>query len=145
MGRPRVAPVVRFMAKVDRQPTGCWLWTAVTDKDGYGLFTPSHHVQVRAHRWSYEHLVGPIPDGMQVDHLCRVHGCVNPAHLEPVTHRENQVRGSTFTATNLAKTHCPAGHPYDAGNTIIVRGSARLCRTCHRRFARESMAKKRAA
>ena len=83
----------RFEAKWTPEPnTGCWLWTGATDRKGYGQFR-SKGAHVKAHRWSYERLVGPIPEGLQIDHLCRVPGCVNPEHLEPVTHRENQVRG----------------------------------------------------
>lgn len=81
--------VERFWEKVDRQEVGCWLWTAYRNRDGYGRFRPYRRDQVMAHRYAYELMVGPIPDGLQLDHLCRNPGCVNPSHLEAVTEREN--------------------------------------------------------
>jgi len=84
-----------------------------------------------AHRFGYELLVGPIPTGLTLDHLCRVRTCVNPAHLEPVSIGENVLRGDTRPAANLKKTHCPRGHAYDAANTYIARGGERHCRTCN--------------
>lgn len=119
----------RFWSKVDF--TGdCWIWTAAVDKDGYGRFrTPTTHI--RAHRWAWERVNGPIPEGLMIDHLCRNPGCVNPAHLEPVTNRENQLRGVGFPAKNVARTHCPKGHPYNTENTRHHKGR-RICRTCER-------------
>ena len=84
-----------------------------------------------AHRMIYELLVGPIPDGLEIDHLCRNRGCVNPGHMEPVTHRENLMRGDTVAAANPAKTHCIRGHPYDDENTYRY-GSHRYCRACNK-------------
>lgn len=118
----------RFWAKVDKEgPGGCWLWAAYVNPDGYGEFWPTTDRHVGAHRYSYELNVGPIPEGLHIDHLCRVRNCVNPAHLEPVTCRENLLRGDTFQAANAAKTHCPQGHPYDS----TCRGR-RICTTCGR-------------
>ncbi len=77
------------------------------------------------HRYVYELLVGPIPDGFDIDHLCRVRNCVNPEHLEAVTHRENMLRGDTLAAANAAKTHCPKGHALDGRDT-----HGRYCTTC---------------
>lgn len=85
----------RFWMKVDRTDT-CWLWTASKTRNGYGMFGVSIDGKVTtspAHRWAYEMLVGPIPTGLQIDHLCRVRHCVNPAHLEPVTGTQNIRRG----------------------------------------------------
>ena len=81
----------RFWSKVDKNgPGGCWLWTASLNNRGYGRFGPTGQRKlVRAHRWAYEAVVGPIPDGLVIDHLCGVKRCVNPAHLEPVTNFEN--------------------------------------------------------
>lgn len=133
----------RFWEKVD-QGDDCWVWLAAKDQDGYGRFTIRHHVQTTSHRFAYELFVGPTPDGLVIDHLCRNRACCNPTHLEPVTSAENVLRGDTLPARNLAKTHCPKGHPYDAENTISVRsGKARLCRECHREHSRRSMAKQR--
>ena len=85
--------IQRFLMKVEKTPT-CWLWTAAKQQGGYGMFGAKNTKKVvAAHRWSYEHFVGPIPKGMQIDHLCRVRHCVNPAHLEPVTPKENLRRG----------------------------------------------------
>ena len=81
----------RFMERVD-QTDSCWLWTASADRYGYGRFFVGNGQYVQAHRHSYERFVGPIPPGLQIDHLCRVKHCVNPQHLEPVTHGVNQQR-----------------------------------------------------
>lgn len=84
---------------------------------------------VRAHRLVYELLVGPIPDGLQLDHLCRNRGCVRPDHLEPVTRRTNILRGTGPSAIHARKTQCPHGHPYD--RTVTRRGTTeRRCSTC---------------
>lgn len=115
----------RFWSKVEKTET-CWLWTASLC-DGYGQFSVSAGLPRRAHRVAYELLVGPIPEGLTLDHLCRVRNCVRPDHLEPVTQAENTRRAS------LGKTHCRQGHPYDEANTYIrpSRGE-RECRICRR-------------
>jgi hypothetical protein len=112
--------------------SGCWRWQlARMPREGYGLGTRRGR-RVLAHRISYETFVGPIPEGMQLDHLCRVRHCVNPEHLEPVTPRENIMRSPiTQAALNAAKRECPQGHPYDEVNTYRYRG-ARICRACSR-------------
>ena len=113
----------------------CWLWQAVT-VNGYGFLGRGRRGagNIYAHRFSYELLVNPIPEGLEIDHLCRVRKCVNPDHLEAVSRRTNLLRGLTQPAKHLAKTHCPAGHPYDLFNTYWYRGSRR-CKTCHRQQA----------
>lgn len=91
---------------------------------------------VLVHRWSYTHLVGEIPEGRQLDHLCRVRNCVNPAHLEPVPAKINTHRGMSPAALNLRKTHCLNGHPFDEENTRWYRGT-RNCRACQRERLRK--------
>jgi hypothetical protein len=115
------------------QVTGCWVWTGAVNggaRSGYGYFRKR-----RAHRVAYEAWVGPIPEGLVLDHLCRVRRCVNPSHLEPVTVRENLLRGDTLQAHNAAKTHCIRGHKLSGKNLRLQKKRsrlARICRTCHR-------------
>ncbi len=95
---------------------------------------------MRAHRFAYELLVGPIPDGLVIDHLCRVRHCVNPAHMEPVTRWENTLRGGSFSAVAARQTHCVNGHPFDEENTHVDRRGFRRCRACNReRLRRRAM------
>jgi hypothetical protein len=135
----------RFWAKVDKTES-CWLWTAFTNRDGYGLFSDGRRTN-QAHRYSYELLVGPIPQGLTVDHVksrgCVSRNCVNPAHLEPVTNRENLMRGIGLAALNVIKQECPQGHPYDERNTYVHRGQ-RLCRECRRTQSRLAQRRRRA-
>lgn len=109
-----------------------WLWTAPLvyggAKGGYGALSVRNR-HVLAHRFSYELLVGPIPDGFVVDHCCKNTGCVRPTHLEAVTIGENVLRGSGFAAVNARKTHCLRGHEYTSENTLSTR-TGRECRTC---------------
>ena len=124
----------RFWDKVEPCPmSGCWHWTAAGTGNGYGQIFFDGKVRM-AHRVSYEVLVSPIPDGLQIDHLCRNRGCCNPTHLEPVTPRENTMRSDSprlARERQLSKTHCPRGHEYDEENTRIYRGK-RNCRACDR-------------
>lgn len=121
----------RFEDKYVVCPTGCWVWMGCKLPRGYGRFWKDGGMRL-AHRVAYELFTGPIPDGLQLDHLCRVPGCVNPAHLEAVTHAENVRRGDR-TRYNADKTHCPQGHPYDEENTFIYSDGRRECRICNRR------------
>lgn len=124
----------RFWSCVDKNASnGCWLWTGTLDSSGYGRFAGNKQKH-SAHRFSYEIAIGPIPKALTLDHLCRVRACVNPTHLEPVTNRENVLRGIGLSAANARKTHCPKGHPYSGENLLVCvtpRGTqARKCRTC---------------
>lgn len=130
---------VRFWSKVDRSdPDGCWPWIAKTRSMGYGYFHWQGQ-QRPAHRVSWQLLRGEIPANADLDHLCRNRVCVNPAHLEPVTHHVNVLRGEGFSGKNARKTHCPQGHEYSPENTIVrTKGdgkstwTSRECRICTR-------------
>lgn len=119
----------RFWKKVEKS-NGCWEWTASKDPHGYGTVRNDKKT-LGAHRVSYELIVGKIPDGLDLDHLCRNPGCVNPAHLEPVTHRENVRRGNAGLHCAI-KTHCPHRHEYTPENTAIYDDGLRRCRECRR-------------
>lgn len=131
----------RFTVKFRVDPaTNCWNWIAATDGHGYGKFyaNPGH---AKAHRWSYEHHRGPIPSGLQIDHLCRNRACVNPDHLDPVTPRVNTMRGFAVSALRARQTHCIHGHEFTPRNTILDKRGHRTCRSCR---DQRSLAKYRA-
>jgi hypothetical protein len=128
-----IAFLERFWSKVDQRGE-CWEWTASRSDGGYGTFFCRHLPggtarPAHAHRIAYELSVGPVPNALTLDHLCRNRGCVNPAHLEPVTRGENVLRGIGIFAENKRKTHCPLGHEYTPENTAPS-GNGRRCRTC---------------
>jgi hypothetical protein len=119
----------------------CWIWVGGHNSDGYGAFSlGGRGKNGPAHRFAYELLIGPVAVGLELDHLCRVPDCVNPAHLEPVTHAENTRRGRAGVH-QAAKTHCPHGHPYDEANTYRARNGQRVCRACQRERDRWRRAK----
>lgn len=126
----------RFTSKfVVDQSTDCWEWTSKRSNRGYGLFSVEGKYR-SIHRYAYEQLVGPIPAGLQIDHLCRNKACCNPAHLEPVTALENMRRGGA--GRYLAeKTHCPRGHPYAGENLAYNKNGGRWCRECNRTKAKD--------
>jgi hypothetical protein len=135
MARRRGDEEERFFAKVDA--TGdCWEWLANRDKDGYGKLKVAN-VTYRAHRYVWELMVGPIPDGLVIDHLCRNRGCVNPDHMEPVTVAENLHRGFSIQAQNARRERCPRGHEYrhTQGN------GWRHCHECNNQKRRERRAR----
>lgn len=115
----------RVRSRISLDLTGCWLWTGYRDKLGYGRLTIDGKTAA-AHRIVYEHHKGPIPSGLEIDHLCRVTSCVNPDHLEAVTHLENMRRG-----LNAKKAFCPQGHPYSGRNVMFELNGWRKCRECH--------------
>jgi hypothetical protein len=116
--------------------SGCWFWTKHLDSKGYARWRFERFKRtVSVHREFYQHFRGEIPAGKELDHLCRLPCCVNPWHMEAVSHRENVQRGklgATSRARALAVSHCPKGHPYNAANTYTDPGGGRRCRECHR-------------
>ena len=135
-----------FLDKICPDPnSGCWLWLASLDTHGYGHIGIAGRIR-QAHRISFLHFMGPIPQGRELDHLCRVRSCVNPRHLEPVTKSTNQKRGiagATLQASRLAKTHCRNGHEY-SGMNLILKNGYRQCRECHNINNRKHYANKMA-
>lgn len=132
----------RFLDKVLIDvDTGCWVWQGARGgfMKTYGQVTLRKKA-CRPHRVSYENWVGPIPEGLTIDHLCRNRLCVNPAHLEAVTLRENLMRSENVSSLNARKTHCDNGHAFDPANTYIAKNGARHCRMC----TRDRMRKRRA-
>lgn len=134
------------MGQFEAEPnSGCWLWTGKIKASGYGMFAikvDGSWTYRPAHRFVYENHVGPIPEGLDIDHLCRNRACVNPQHLEPVTRSENLRRGIGFIARCAKATHCPQGHPY-SGDNLLTRVKTtgvvgRECRTCVRAHKRLS-------
>ena len=145
----------RFWLKVDKDAPipehrpelgPCWNWTGCIGGEGYGHITATTGKTITAHRFAYQSLRGQITHGMEPDHLCRNRKCVNPAHMEIVTHRENCLRGAGVGAKNLIKTHCPEGHPLSGDNLRIVKrakGTYRACLICSRRYSRNWVRKHR--
>lgn len=125
---------------------GCWNWTAYKTPKGYGM-VQFRGMTWRAHRAVYTLFRGEIPNGLTLDHLCRNPGCVNPAHLEPVTMRENVLRGIGLAAANARQTNCKAGHPLDGANVYLRRRPdgrrRRDCLSCRRRWNQEYRHRKR--
>ncbi len=114
----------------------CWIWNGCISKStGYPKYKFGNGT--RAHRMAYKLAIGEIPDGLQLDHLCRVRHCVNPSHLEPVTGKINTLRGISVPAKNAAKTHCKNGHPFSGDNLRIPASGGRACLTCDRLRKRE--------
>jgi len=132
----------RFLEKISPEPnSGCWLWMGATNNNGYGV-TGVNGKNKLAHRVAYQLLHGVDSVGMDLDHLCRVRCCVNPHHLEPVSHRENILRGdgpalakrniALIHADRRARTHCAHGHEYTDANTLIRRRGDQIWRACRR-------------
>lgn len=124
----RVTVSERFWAKVEKT-SGCWIWTG-TRVRGYGQFSRSRRDRVYAHRFAYEEIVGPIPEGLTLDHLCRNKACVNPDHLEVVSQRENSLRGEARNYVTIRTGVCPRGHAFAGANVYLQPNGKRACRAC---------------
>lgn len=115
----------------------CWLWTGMKTEYGYARLYIKNKKNTRAHKWAYEQLYGVVPDGLVLDHLCRVRHCVNPEHLEAVTPRINVLRGMGTASLNAQKTHCFRGHPLLGSNLLLNRdGRGRRCHKCFNEYQR---------
>jgi hypothetical protein len=138
MPGPEPAPVIdRIRSRVTIGESGCWIFEGQR-RDGYGQIwvgsrTDGTRRVRKAHEVAYESLIGPVPDGLVLDHLCRNRACVNPEHLEPTTQADNLARSLLVPSTrNARKSACPKGHPYDDENTYVDRHGKRYCRACRR-------------
>lgn len=143
LGQSKRPAINRWSEKVAAGENGCIIWTGGLNGAGYGQFyigrtSLNQTGKGYAHRWAYTHFIGPIPEGMHLDHICRNRRCVNPKHLEPVTVRENILRGVGPSAAHSVKTECPQGHEYIGENLYVhPSGRYRACRACGRIRARE--------
>lgn len=145
-----LSPVVRFWRKVAKTDS-CWNWIGYRTQQGYGSFIVfdraknrrEHQIQVSAHIFSWELSNGPVPYGLELDHLCRNRACVRPDHLEAVTHRENVLRGKSPIALNMTKTQCVRGHDLAGSNLNRTPEGYRKCRRCHALAERGNRAARR--
>ena len=140
VGRGR-KPKNEWQFKVS-EPGNCWIWLRGTSGKGYGAFPGGPIPGARAHRKYFMILVGPIEKALVLDHLCRMPACVNPAHLEPVSNKENILRGFGMSAMNSIKTACKRGHLFTQENTRYI-ASWRACRECQRMYGRKAWIKSR--
>lgn len=126
----------RILANIEIDDNGCWRWMRYKLPNGYGMIGTKHATKAYVHRVAYEAWKGPIPEGLVIDHLCRVRDCCNPEHLEPVTYSQNTLRGDTIMVRRANATACFRGHEYTPENTKPDRSGVRRCRTCYREAQR---------
>lgn len=122
----------RIFSRFEIHQNGCWIWTGTLNNMGYAEIKVNRRNKF-AHRVLYEAEIGPIPEGLELDHLCRTPSCINPSHLEPVTHAENMRRGTIASKARdrqKSKTHCPNGHEYTDANTLVYHTDWRQCKQC---------------
>lgn len=127
----RTPLIERLLRRIQVEDDGCWRWIGARKSDGYGQIREGgkHGARLLTHRVAYQHFVGPIADGLEIDHLCRNRACCNPEHLEAVTHKVNMARGEMY---NGVKTHCKWGHEFTQENTKISSDGRRVCVQCLR-------------
>lgn len=120
---------------------GCWVWQRMKNRKGYARIRWNGKI-IEIHRMAYEAFIGPIPEGLVIDHLCRNPSCLNPEHLEAVTHKENTLRGNAPSALYAKQTHCKHGHPLSGANLRVEKDGGRTCKTCNREAVRRYKARK---
>ncbi len=128
---PAISLITKLKGRCTVSAHGCWLWLGALDGKGYGSVIIEGK-QVSVHRVVYDLLVGEVPAGLELDHMCRTRSCCNPGHLEPVTHRENVLRGTSMVAVNATKVVCLKGHPLSGANLYLPANGSRQCRECRR-------------
>lgn len=147
---PHIPDWEKYEQRTDtsRGELGCWLWTGKLNHDGYAraVFGKRHQM---VHRWIYEQTYGPVPEGLECDHVCRNRACVNPAHINAVTHYENMQNRSmeSFGKAQREKTHCPKGHPLSGDNLYVApkRPTRRDCKACRSQSSKAQSAVRSAA
>ena len=120
---------LRFLSHIRMTEEGHWLWQA-RKRHGYGMFSWRKYI-LHAHCFAYIAMRGPINEGLEPDHLCRIRDCTNPSCLELVTHKENVLRGTSPSAQLAKRTDCDNGHPFNETNTMKNKDGSRCCRICH--------------
>ena len=129
--------IQKFLSKIKITSSGCWEWGKPNHNKGYGVLCYKYK-RMYIHRFIYDYFYGNLKPNLQIDHLCRNRLCVNPKHLEQVTHKTNTLRGFSFSAINSRKTHCPKGHPYSGDNLCFDYRGTRRCKKCRSENNRRS-------